>query len=107
MNYTIILYMLGKVMMVESVLMLMPTITAFIYNEKNGIYFLLCGGIGFTLGYFISCKKPKNNSFYAREGFATVALSWIVLSILGALPFVLSREIPSFTDALFETKVGS
>lgn len=106
MNYTIILYMLGKVMMVESVLMLMPTITAFIYNEKNGIYFLLCGGIGFTLGYFISCKKPKNNSFYAREGFATVALSWIVLSILGALPFVLSREIPSFTDALFETISG-
>ena len=57
-------------------------------------------------GMFASRKKPKNSLYFAKEGFVIVALSWIVMSIFGALPFVISGEIPNFTDALFETISG-
>ena len=59
-----------------------------------------------ALGFFMSRKKPKNTLFFAKEGFIMVALSWIAMSIFGALPFVISNDIPNFVDALFETISG-
>ncbi len=50
--------------------------------------------------------KPRNHVIYAKEGFATVALAWIIMSAIGALPFVISGEIPSYVDAWFETVSG-
>ncbi|WP_432630996.1 TrkH family potassium uptake protein [Brotaphodocola sp.] len=106
MNIGVILYFLGWVLGVEGVLMLLPCAIALIFHETAGWYFvgigLLCGVIGWTLGH----KRPTNTVFYAKEGFVSVALSWIVLSLFGAMPFYLSREIPRFEDALFEVISG-
>ena len=57
-------------------------------------------------GFLLSRRKPSNTVFYAKEGFLCVSLSWVFLSVFGALPFILSREIPSVTDALFEAISG-
>ena len=106
MNIRIILYFLGWVLKIEALFMILPYIIAAIYQEKNGIYFLIVGLVSGVLGWLISHKPPQNKAFYAREGFVSVALSWIVLSFFGALPFYLSGEIPLFEDALFEIISG-
>lgn len=106
MNIAIIIYFLGWILNIEAVLMLLPCITALIYQEGSGIYFLITLAICGILGILITFRKPKNTVFYAKEGFVSVALSWIVLSIFGALPFYLSGEIPVFEDALFEVISG-
>ncbi len=106
MNLGIIIYMLGWIMKVEAVLMLVPTVTAVIYGEKEGFCYLavalVCGG----LGLIFSRKKPENRMFFAREGFVTVSLGWLVLSVFGCLPFILSGEIPRFVDAMYEIVSG-
>ena len=106
MNIRIILYFLGWVLKIEALFMILPYIIAAIYQEKSGIYFLIVGLVSGVLGWLISHKPPQNRAFYAREGFVSVALSWIVLSFFGALPFYLSGEIPLFEDALFEIISG-
>ena len=106
MNYSIIGYILGWVLRIEAIFMLLPCITAVAYREQSGIAFLVVAVVCGILGLALSWRKPKNNMFYAREGFVVVALSWIVLSIFGAIPFVVNGEIPSFVDALFETMSG-
>lgn len=106
MNYAIITYILGWVMTLESIFMIFPCIIAGIYQEKEGIAFAIVALICFIPGILRIRKKVKNPVYYAREGFAIVALSWIVMSIFGALPFVINGDIPSFTDALFETISG-
>lgn len=106
MNISIILYFLGWVLKMEAVFMLLPCTIAVIYQEKSGIYFLMIGLVSGALGWLISRKPPQNRAFYAREGFVSVALSWIVLSFFGALPFYFSGEIPLFENALFESVAG-
>lgn len=106
MNIGMIIYFLGWVLGIEGVLMILPCVIAVIYGEMNGFYFLGIGlfcGLG---GWLLAHKKPQKAVFYAREGFVSVALSWIVLSIFGALPFYLSGQIPVFEDALFEVISG-
>lgn len=106
MNTSMIRFILGQVLKLEALLLLLPCIVALCYQETVGVYFvisaLLCGAAGFLL----SGKKPQNTMFYLKEGCIATALSWILLSIFGCLPFFLSGEIPSFTDALFETVSG-
>lgn len=106
MNVHIIIYFLGCVLNIEALLMILPCLTALIYGEDTIYSFLaamaLCGSAGMAATF----KKPRNSVFYAREGFVLVAMSWIALSFFGALPFWFSREIPSLTDALFETVSG-
>lgn len=106
MNIRIILYFLGWVLKIEAFFMLLPCIIAIIYQEKSGFFFLIIGLVSGVLGWLVSRKPPQNRAFYAREGFVSVALSWIVLSFFGALPFYLSGEIPVFEDALFEIISG-
>lgn len=87
--------------------MALPLLTALIYGERrSGISFLLVMAICGLTGFLAVRKKPADKTIFAREGLVTVALSWILLSILGALPFVLAGEIPSYVDALFETISG-
>ena len=102
MNYSIIIYILGWIMNVEAVCMLVPGITALIYREKSGIAFLITILACLAIGVPLVSRKPSKKAFYAREGLVTTALSWIVLSIVGAVPFVLSGAIPDPIDAFFE-----
>lgn len=107
MNKRIILYILGWVLIVEGVAMQIATVTSLIYNEHEGLYFLLIGAVSVILGILaVKVKKPKNMVLYQKAGFAATGLSWIVLSLVGCLPFWLSGEIPSFIDAFFETVSG-
>ena len=107
MNKRIILYILGWVLIVEGVAMQIATVTSLIFNENEGLYFLLIGAVSVILGILaVKVKKPKNMVLYQKAGFAATGLSWIVLSLVGCLPFWLSGEIPSFIDAFFETVSG-
>lgn len=106
MNYGIIGYILGWVLTIESLFMFLPCIIAAIYREETGWTFLTVAVIGLLAGFIITRRKPKNTVFFTREGFVIVSLSWIVMSIVGAIPFVLNGDIPNFTNALFETISG-
>lgn len=106
MNYSIILYIIGCVLHIEGIFLLLPCLTALIYREQSGFAFLFTSLLCLVLGRAATWRKPKNNVFYGREGFVTVSLCWIILSVFGALPFFLSGEIPSIPDALFETISG-
>ena len=107
MNYKIIGYTLGWVLKIEALCMLLPLICAVCYDEEQCFYVILtCIGIAFAVGALLSYKAPKNKAMYAKEGFVTVALSWIVMSIFGAFPFVFSGYIKDFADAVFETVSG-
>lgn len=106
MNKSIIRYILCRVLQFEGVFLLLPCIVALIYGEKQGLFFLATAVFSFVMGTVGSLIKPRSTVFYAREGFVTVSLSWIVLSLVGAVPFVLTGEIPNYVDALFETVSG-
>lgn len=107
MNKRSIIYILGWVLIVEAVAMQIGTITSLIYGEKEAWYFVLTGVVSAILGVLaIKVKKPKNMVLYQKAGFAATALSWILLSLAGCMPFWLSGEIPSFIDAFYETVSG-
>lgn len=106
MNFRLVFYLLGKVMMFLALFLLLPCVVALIYKETAGIYFLITAVGCLIFGWLLSMKKPKNMGFYAREGFVVVALSWIMLSLFGAIPFWASGEIPQFIDAIFEMVSG-
>lgn len=106
MNYSIIIYIIGMILKIEAAFMLLPAVTALIYQETCGVAFLITIVLCLAIGFPLTRKKPTRKAFYTKEGFVTVALSWIVLSIMGAIPFVISRSIPNPVDALFETVSG-
>lgn len=107
MNRKIVFYLLGKILCIEAVLFLLPISCVLIYDEPDiaafVIPFVLALGVGTLLTLI---NKPKDKTFFAKEGFVIVALSWIILSVVGALPFVISGAIPNFFDAFFETVSG-
>lgn len=106
MNRKIIINAMGTILIVESALMLLPAITAAVYGEKCIWAFLITIVAACILGAACKLVKPKNTVIYAKEGFVIVALTWIILSAVGAVPFVLSKAIPNFVDAFFETVSG-
>lgn len=107
MNKRSIIYILGWVLIVESVAMQIGTVTSLIYGEKGAIYFVATGVVCAILGVLaVKVKKPKNMVLYQKAGFAATALSWILLSLAGCMPFWLSGEIPHFIDAFYETVSG-
>lgn len=105
MNVRIILYTLGWVLNLEAAAMLLPLICSLCYGESP-VPFLIAIAATAVLGIILTVKKPKSISMYSREGYTSVALSWVVLSIMGALPFFISGYIPNFMDAVFETVSG-
>ena len=90
MNGGMIRFILGSVLKVESVLLLFPCIVAVFYREAAGYWFLLTAVLSFVIGYLMVRKKPANTVFYLKEGCVTTALSWIMISLVGCLPFYLS-----------------
>ena len=98
---------LGHVLRIEAAFMLLPCLIALIYGEKEGYIYLIVAGACALTGVLMSViKKPTDNALYLKEGCVATALSWIMLSLFGALPFCLTSEIPSYVDSLFETISG-
>ena len=105
MNYRIVSNILGKVLLAEAILLLLPTAAALFYHESP-LPFLWTILPLLALGVVLNSVKPKSGDLFAREGFVTVGLSWLLMSAFGALPFVFSGDIPHYVDALFETVSG-
>lgn len=107
MNYAMIRYIIGWILNFEAAFMSPSFVVGLIYREKSvwAIFatMLLCLVIGVPM---VLLKRPKQAVFYAKDGFVSVGLSWVVLSVMGALPFVISGSIPHPVDALFETVSG-
>ncbi len=106
MNSSIIRFILGYILKTEAALLLLPCLVALIYAEPEGLWYLPVAASCFLLGALMTRRKPKDSVFYLKEGCIATSLSWIFLSFFGCLPFCLTGEIPSFTDALFETVSG-
>lgn len=106
MNITMIIYMLGWILNTIAGLMVLPVAVALYYHEASGKYFVICAFVMLAIGILLTRNRPVNTKFYAKEGFVMTALSWILLSVTGCLPFYYSGEINTFTNALFETISG-
>ena len=107
MNYKMIGYLTGQIIRALGALMLLPLLVSLIYHEPTSRNaFAITAGILILSGTLVTLKKPENKDIYTREGMATVTVTWILVSILGALPYFLSGEIPNFADAIFETASG-
>lgn len=106
MNYSIVLYILGCVLKFESAFLVLPALVGLIYREHASVSYLAVAVLCLILGVLLTHKKPRSTNLYTREGFVAVALSWIIMSVFGAIPFVLTGDIPFYVDALFETISG-
>ncbi len=106
MNYAMILYILGAVLKFESLFLLLPSLVGLIYGERSGLYYLGTALLCLVCGMILGHKKPEEMMLYTREGFVSVALSWLIMSVFGALPMCLCGDIPFYVDSLFETISG-
>ena len=107
MNYAIVFRLLGDILLCEGALLLLPAVTSAIYGEWFVLaVFLFTACICALLGLLLRQVRASSSIFYMREGFVTTALSWIVISVMGAVPFVLTGAIPDPVEALFETVSG-
>lgn len=106
MNYPMIFNNIGKILLVEAVLLVIPAIVAIVYGEDTLLSFAITIAALAVTGLFCLKRKQKKTNIYAKEGYFIVALSWILMSLFGALPFYISGNIPSFVDAFFETVSG-
>ena len=106
MNYSIVFYIIGWILNFEAAFMALPTAVALIYRESEVWCFLATMAVCLMVGMLLVRRKPKNQIFYVAESFVAVSLSWVLLSVMGAAPFVLSGYIPNPIDALFETVSG-
>ena len=107
MNHKIVSYMVGRILQIEALLFILPIIVSLIYGEKCVVAFLISAVIALGIGILLTRVFGKNDKLlFAKEGFAIVALAWISMSLIGALPFYISREIPNYIDAFFETVSG-
>ena len=107
MNYRMVFSMIGRLLLLEAGLLLLPAVCSAVYGESSLWALLAAAGVALALGGVLTlvCRR-KSQTIYAKEGFVIAALSWIALSAVGALPFVLSGEIPRYVDAFFETVSG-
>ena len=107
MNYRMVFSMIGRLLMLEAGLLLLPAACSAVYGESSVWALLIAAAIALLVGggMVLICRTHKQ-AIYAKEGFVIAALSWIFLSAVGALPFVISGEIPNYIDAFFETVSG-
>ena len=106
MNYAIIAYLLGAIILIEATFLLPPLLVALIYHEQSGIWFLVTIAAAALVGFLLTRLRPQKRSLYAKEGFVVTAMAWIVISLVGAAPFTLSGQIPNYLDAVFEMVSG-
>ena len=107
MNYSMVRYILFRIIRVMGCLLMLPFLVALVYKEYDSAesFFLLIV-VTLIIGIVGSHLKPKSKVIYAKEGFTITALAWILMSLLGAVPFVMTGTIPNYIDALFETISG-
>ena len=98
-------FVIGRILLTEAALLMLPTAVAAVYGEAV-LPFLIPALLLAVIGLALGLRSPKRSSLYARDGFAVVALAWVLMSVFGALPFVISGDIPHFVDAFFETVSG-
>lgn len=106
MNYPVIGRVLSWILCTEGALLLLPSLISLIYREDQGMIYFALALLALAIGYVTSRRKIRNRAIYQREGFVSVGLSWVLLSLYGAIPFVLTGEIPSYVDAVFEIVSG-
>ena len=108
MNYRLLGKILGKIMIIEAILMLAPFTVSLIYKEglKNSLAFIIPIILLSVLGTFLQLSKLNRTSLYQKEGFALVATVWIVMTLFGAIPFVINGDIPNYIDVCFEIMSG-
>jgi len=106
MNFSAIKRIMGYVLLFEAAFLVVPILTAVVYGESQGWYYLAVAAGSAILGLFVKRKTDTSREIFSKEGFTIVALSWIVMSLVGALPFTLCGDIPNYVDALFETISG-
>ena len=107
MNYRIIFHTTGKVLLVEAGLLVLPLLVSVLYHERCAWAVLASMAAAAVIGGLLTLlARPRRHTFFNREGYIIVALAWVLLSAVGALPFWFSREIPSYADAFFETVSG-
>ena len=108
MNYKKLGAILGKIMILEGILMLAPLLVSLIYKEslRNILAFLIPIILVVALGLLLQIPKPERNSLYQKEGFALTASVWIIMTLFGAIPFVINGDIPNYIDACFEIMSG-
>ena len=108
MNYKKLGQILGKIMILEAILMLAPLAVSLIYREsfKNNLAFIMPIIILTAIGFSLQIPKPQRNNLYQKEGFALTASVWVIMALFGALPFVINGDIPNYVDACFEIMSG-
>ena len=108
MNFAILSFIIGFILQFEDLFLLLPWIVGMIYGEYHvALIYLVTAAVCFILGKLLSFRHTgRFKELYVREGFTAVALGWFVMSVFGAIPFVLTGEIPFYIDALFETISG-
>ena len=106
MNYRTVFHMVGRLLQLEAALLVLPAAVSLLYGEQSYLALLMAAAVAALLGTLFSLRRPKDQTIYAKEGFVIVSLSWVLLSLVGALPFVFSGEIPNYIDAVFETVSG-
>ena len=106
MNYRMIAYSVGRILVAVAATMLAPLGLSLLYGESIALAYVIPIVISVLIGLCVSAKAPKNKSLYGRDGMFIVAIGWIVISIIGCLPFYISGQIPSFVDSFFETVSG-
>ena len=107
MNRKMVYYMTGRIILLEGALLLVPLLVSLIYQDPGTVPFLITIAICAAVGGALSCFFRKTSQvIFAKEGFLITALAWLSVSAIGAIPFVLSGQIPSYIDAFFETVSG-
>lgn len=107
MKISLIFFILGWVTFLEGCFFLLPGIVGFCYGEiTDAIVYLVCAAVCILVGLLTRLNKSRNSAFYTKEGFLSVVFSWLSMSLVGAIPFVITGDIPSYTDALFEIISG-
>ena len=107
MNKRMVFHMIGQIIKLEAAVLLLPTVVSLIYKEECLWSFLITIAVALIVGFALTLiSRPRNHVIFSKEGFVIVALSWLSLAAIGALPFFLSGEIPSYIDAFFETVSG-
>lgn len=108
MNKKMILFVIGRLLYFNGLFLILPSIVSIIYREgfRNLFSFLSVSIISLLIGLYLSRKEPENKNIYAKEGFIIVALTWILMSLIGSIPYILSGNFPSVFDAIFESTSG-
>ena len=106
MNYKMVAHTVGIILRIEAILMLLPALVAALYGESTVMIFLVTACVTMLASMVLTYLRPENRTIFAKEGFLIVAVSWIALSLFGALPFYFSGEVDGFVNCFFETVSG-